>query len=139
MSQQNSIPELELLLVLSAQTSLVRTTSTPLGERMVVDVNGGEFAGPRLSGRVLATGGDWVLRTANGSTMSVRLVLETHDGVNILLQYTGKACVEGARVRIDVAATFEAPPPYAWLNDVQAFGQGAVTGDITRYHFYRFK
>lgn len=142
MSENNtSQPEIELLLVLSVQTSLVLAlTGTPSGDRMIFDVVSGTFSGPRLSGSVPATGGDWVTRTATGSQLNVRLLLQTHDGATILLQYTGRACQDGNKVRIDVAGTFEAPQgPYGWLNDVQAFGQGVATTDNVRYHFYRFK
>ena len=134
-------PEIEPLLVLTVQTSLVLAlTGTPLGDRMIFDVEGGTFAGQRLSGHVPASGGDWVTRTATGSHLNVRLLLETHDGATLLLQYTGRACQDDGKVRIDVAGTFEAPQgPYGWLNDVQAFGRGVATADGVRYHFYRFK
>ena len=141
MSDPNNLqPALELLVVLSVQTTLVQVvTGTPLGDRMIFDVVAGTFEGPRLSGRVRATGGDWVTRTATGSHVNVRLLLETHDGVTILLQYSGRACQDGDKLRLDVAGTFEAPQgPYGWLNDVQAFGRGAVTADGVRYYFYRF-
>lgn len=142
MTEGNDIPApIELLVVLTAQTGLVRAvTGTPLGDRTVFDIEGGTFAGPRLSGRILATGGDWLTRTATGSHLDVRLLLETDDGTTILFQYTGRACQLDGQPRIDVAGTFQAPQgPYAWLNDVQTFGRGARIPDGVRYHFYRFK
>jgi Protein of unknown function (DUF3237) len=46
-------PAIEPLLVLSVQTTLVRTvTGTPFGDRTIFDVVSGTFEGPRLSGRV---------------------------------------------------------------------------------------
>ena len=131
---------IEPLLVLTAQTTLVRAVSdTPLGDRTVFDIEGGTFAGPRLSGHILATGGDWVIRTPTGSHLNVRLLLETHDGVTILFQYSGRACIVDGNPRIEVAGTFEAPQgPYAWLNDVQTFGRGVRIPEGVRYHFYRF-
>lgn len=134
-------PAIEPLLILSARTREIRTVSaTPLGDRVIYDVEGGTFEGPKLSGRVLATGGDWVTRTRAGSQMSVRLLLETHDGVTLLLQYSGRASQNEGRLRLEVAGTFEAPTgPYDWLNDVQTFGQGSVGPEGVRYHFYRFK
>lgn len=142
MAENILLPAIELLVVVSAQTTLVGTvTGAPLGDRMIFDVTGGTFAGPQLSGQVLATGGDWVTRTATGSHINVRLLLETHDDHTLLLQYTGRACQDGGNVRIDVAGTFEAPQggAYGWLNDVQAFGRGVVTAEGVTYHFYRFK
>lgn len=134
-------PAIEPLLVLSVQTTLVRTvTGTPLGDRTIFDVVSGTFEGPRLSGHVPATGGDWVTRTPTGSRLNVRLLLETHDGVTILFQYSGKACQSDGQVRIEVAGTFDAPEGrYGWLNDVQAFGCGDPTPEGVRYRFYRFK
>jgi len=134
------IAAIEPLLVLTVQTTLARTVSgTPLGDRTVFDIEGGTFAGPRLSGHIPATGGDWVTRTPTGSHLNVRLLLETHDGVTILFQYSGRACIVDGNPRIEVAGTFEAPQgPYAWLNDVQTFGRGVRIPEGVRYHFYRF-
>jgi hypothetical protein len=130
----------ELLLVLTVQTTLVRAvTGTPLGDRTVFDVKGGTFAGPRLSGHIPATGGDWLIRTATGSHLDVRLLLETHDGATLLFRYSGRASQIDGKTRIDVAGTFEAPQgAYAWLNDVQTFGRGVPNPEGVRYHFYRF-
>jgi hypothetical protein len=80
-----------------------------------------------------------VIRTPTGSHLNVRLLLETHDGVTIPFQYSGRACIVDGNLRIEVAGTFEAPQgPYAWLNDVQAFGRGVRIPEGVRYHFYRF-
>ena len=141
MTEGNDPPAaIELLLVLTVQTTLVRAVSgTPLGDRTVFDIEGGTFTGPRLSGHIPATGGDWVVRTPTGSHLNVRLLLETHDGVTILFQYSGRACIVDGNPRIEVAGTFEAPQgPYAWLNDVQTFGRGVRIPEGVRYHFYRF-
>jgi len=133
-------PEIEPLLVLTVKTALVRTvTGTPLGDRTIVDVVSGTFEGPRLSGRVPATGGDWLIRTPTGSRINVRLLLETTDGVTVLFQYSGKACQIDGKPRIEVAGSFDAPQgPYGWLNDVQAFGLGVAIPEGVRYEFYRF-
>jgi hypothetical protein len=134
-------PTLEPLLVLTVQTRLVRAiTDTPLGGRMIFDVVSGVFSGPRLKGNVPATGGDWVTRTAAGSRLDVRLLLETHDGVSILLQYSGRASQINGQPRIEIAGTFAAPAgPYGWLNDVQTFGLGVPIDGGVRYQLYRFK
>jgi hypothetical protein len=133
---------IELLLVITVKTSLVKAvTGTPLGERHVFDIEGGTFDGPKLSGRVPATGGDWVTRIPQSAAqLSVRMLLETHDGVTILFQYSGRAGTADGKLRIEVAGTFDAPRgPYDWLNEVQAFGRGTPTPDGVRYHFYRFE
>jgi len=141
MSEQNiTQPAIESLLVLTARTTLVRSVSrTPLGDRAIVDVVSGTFEGPLLSGFVLPTGGDWLIRTAGGSRINVRLLLETSDGVSILFQYSGKACQIEGKPRIEVAGSFDAPEGhYDWLNNVQAFGLGVPIPEGVRYHFYRF-
>ena len=142
MTTQNSVePAIELLLILTAHTTAVRTvTGTPLGDRTIVDIVSGTFEGPQLSGRVPATGGDWLIRTSRGSRMNVRLLLETHDGASILFQYFGRASLIDSKLRIEVAGTFDAPEgPYGWLNDIQTFGFGTMIPDGVRYNFYRFK
>jgi len=80
-----------------------------------------------------------MIRTAKGSRLNVRLLLETVDGVPILFQYSGRASQIEGKPRIEVAGSFDAPEgPYAWLNDVQAFGLGFPTPTGVRYHFYHF-
>lgn len=140
MTSQAIEPTLEPLLVLTVQTTVVQSvTGTPLGDRRIVEVLGGSFEGSRLSGRVPACGGDWLIRTATGSHLNVRLLLETADGVTILFQYSGKASQRDGQPRIEVAGSFDAPVgPYAWLNDVQAFGLGFPLPDGVRYQFFRF-
>src|SRR5262245_15460121 len=109
MNDDTNEPAIEPLLVLSARIREIRSVSgTPLGDRAIYDVEGGTFEGPNLSGRVLATGGDWVTRTRAGAQMSVRLLLETHDGVTVLFQYSGRASQSDGKRRLEAAGTFEA-------------------------------
>ena len=133
-------PAIALLMVLSARTRLVKQLAgTPLGERTVFDIDGGSFEGPELRGRILASGGDWLTRTSTGSQMDVRMLLETDDGVTILLRYTGRASQRGGQAHIEVAGSFDAPEGrYAWLNSLQTFGLGEPTPEGVRYHFFRF-
>jgi hypothetical protein len=139
--ETEDLPAIELLLVLTVQTTLVRAvTGTPLGDRMIFDVVSGTFEGPRLEGSVPGTGGDWVTRTPTGSRLNVRLLLETDDGVPILFQYAGRTCQIEGKTRIEIAGAFDAPAgPYNWLNDVQAFGSGTPIAGGVRYQLYRFK
>jgi hypothetical protein len=107
---------------------------------MIFDVVSGTFEGPRLKGRVPATGGDWVIRTPTGSRLNVRLLLESDDGVPILFQYSGRAFQIDGKARIEIAGAFDAPAgAYSWLNDVQAFGSGVAIAAGVRYQLYRFK
>ena len=65
--------------------------ATPLGQRRIVPVSGGDFAGERLRGTILPhAGSDWLLERADGSfQQDVRLTLETDDGALIGMTYRG--------------------------------------------------
>jgi hypothetical protein len=128
-------------MVLSASTQVVKhIAGVPGGDRTVVDVTGGTFSGPRLSGRIPASGGDWLTRVPSHATQDVRLLLETDDGVTILFRYTGRAGQRDGKPRIEVAGSFDAPTgAYEWLNTIQAFGLGTPTHDGVRYDFFYFR
>src|SRR5690606_34841105 len=113
-------PTIELLFELVVQTRPVANLAgVPTGDRTVVDVVAGSFAGPALRGTVAATGGDWLARSPGVSVQDVRLVLETDDGVTVLFRYTGRVTASGTTPRMEVAGTFDAPEgAYAWLNGV---------------------
>ncbi len=133
-------PGIAPLVSLTVHTALVKNiVATPQGDQRIVDIVSGSFEGPRLSGRIPATGGDWVIRNATRSRIDVRLLLETDDGVAILFRYLGKARQVEGKPRIEASGSFEAPAgQYDWLNDVQAFGLGTVIPDGVRYHFFDF-
>lgn len=132
---------IEPLMSLSIQIRRVcHVSGTPAGDRVVFDIVGGRFEGERLRGRVLASGGDWVTRTAAGSQLDVRLLLQTEDGVILPFRYGGRASEREGRPRIEVGGCFEAPPgAYDWLNAVQAFGLGMTTPEGVDYQLFRFK
>jgi Protein of unknown function (DUF3237) len=115
----------------------------PSGNRIIVSVTGGEFEGPKLRGKVLPTGADWV-RLVDGVThLDVRATFETDDGAFIYVQYFGVSHpIDGK----------QAPPPgqgteygdayfmtsprfetgderYKWLNDLVTVGEGKRTPD----------
>jgi hypothetical protein len=121
---------------------------TPNGERRVGLVSTGTFEGPKLRGTVLPGGTDWMVARPDGSTtLDVRIVLETDDGVMIGMTYRGMR--HGAAAIIDrlnkgefvdpaeyyfrTAVFFEtASPKYDWLNRIIAIGTGSrpPTGPI---------
>lgn len=133
-------PAIELLLALDIQTRLrSHIAAMPLGDRTVFDIHGGSFQGAGLSGQVLPSGGDWLIRTPAASQMNVRMLLLTDDGVTILLRYTGRASQRDGKPHIEIVGGFDAPEGrYAWLNQLQAFGLGEPTEGGVRYQLFRF-
>lgn len=114
--------------------------TTPNGDRRVGVVAGGRFEGERLSGEVLEGGSDWQIARPDGSTtLDVRLILKTVDGVLIGMSYRGlrhgppglmAELAKGGRVDpadyyFRITGAFEtASPTYDWLNHILAVGVG---------------
>jgi hypothetical protein len=60
-------PRLEFLCTLAADVGeLVSCGAAPLGERRVVGITGGSFAGPALRGEILPGGADWQIARSDG-------------------------------------------------------------------------
>ena len=74
------------------------TTPGPIGQaawgnRMIAYIKEGEFSGPKMKGKVLPGGGDWINLASgrpNAMKVDVRAVWETDDGAKIYLSYTGR-------------------------------------------------
>jgi steroid delta-isomerase-like uncharacterized protein len=125
---------------------------TPQGHRRIVQVTGGTFKGPRLSGKVLPGGGDWVLGVADGSRrLDVRVTLQTDDGALIYAKYLGVFSaqasvleriqngdeVEPSEYYFRVTPMFEtASARHGWLNQVVAIGFGKRTKAQVLYSVY---
>src|SRR5262245_51847563 len=55
--------------------------AAPHGTRTIVPIGGGSFDGPRLRGRILPGGADWLLLRNDGVLeLDLRVTLETDDG-----------------------------------------------------------
>ena len=64
--------------------------ATPGHDRRIGEIAGGRFEGERLRGKILSGGSDWQsLRNDATTTLNVRLVMETDDGVLIGMTYLG--------------------------------------------------
>jgi hypothetical protein len=127
--------------------------SGPFGNRMIFDVAGGVCEGPTLRGRVLESGGDWLLLGPDGvGRLDVRGTLETDDGARIYMQYFGvlemNEAVTGALARgegIDWGDTYFMTQPrfetgderYAWLNRTVAVAEGRLLPGAVEYKVYR--
>jgi hypothetical protein len=69
---------------------LQKLGSVPHGTRSIVPVAGGDFEGPRLRGKVLPGGGDWLLVRSDGVLeLDLRITLETDDHALIYMTFQG--------------------------------------------------
>jgi hypothetical protein len=125
---------------------------TPAGQRMVANITGGSFDGERLSGRIHASGADWILVDPGGmGRVDVRIVLETRDGANIYVTYSGflemnarfgQAVGGGGETRFGevylvTQLRFETGDArYQWLNHTLAVGEGRVVAGGIEYQVY---
>lgn len=114
-----------------------------LGQRRVIPIVGGRFAGPRLNGTVEPGGADWQRVATDGTAViDTRYLLRTDDGVSIVIATegfrTGPAEVLGRLRRGEpvnpdeyyfrVRITFDTGDDrYAWLRN-QLFVASAIRG-----------
>lgn len=93
----------------------------------------GEVIGPRIQGRVLPRGVDYLTIRSDGvALLDVHLTIETHDGALIQMDYTGVADIgedgQGQFLRNEIPPTvparavprmFSGDPDYSWVNRCQ--------------------
>lgn len=130
--------------------------SPPGGDiRINFYVTGGEVWGPKLKGRLLPIGGDWLTLRADGmAVLDVRAVIESHDGAHIDVSYNGliDMGVDGhanylrgvvpERVKIHAAPRMQtAHPAYQWLNRLQCIniGEGRLAQKEVTYDVYALR
>jgi len=90
-------PSLRLLYTSSVEVGPPMVVgSTPYGQRRIIPIKGGAFAGPRLSGKILPGGADWqVIRTDGAAELEARYTLQTDDGA--LIYVLNRGFVAGPR------------------------------------------
>ncbi|MBT9386212.1 DUF3237 domain-containing protein [Pseudooceanicola sp. CBS1P-1] len=123
------------------------------GERKHIEVTGGTVQGPRLRGKVLSGGSDWLWQRPDGvAEINAHYSLETEDGTLIYVQNRGLRVADPA-VRADLIAgrpvdpsafyfraapVFDAPDgPFQWLRETLFVSRvtpcpGGVTVDVFR-------
>ena len=113
---------------------------TPIGFRVNYYLQDGDVRGPRLKGRVLRSGGDYLLIRRDGiASVQVYATFETNDGAIFGADYYGivdlgpdgyERAVRGhypTKGTLQLAPRFmTGDPRYAWLNRHQFVGVGEV-------------
>jgi hypothetical protein len=113
---------------------------TPLGERRVIGIVGGSFAGERLAGRVVPGGADFQIVRADGAAdLDARYTLETSAGALIQVRSQGLRhgppavlarlaageSVDAGEYYFRTVLRFETGDPgLDWINRVIAIGRG---------------
>jgi uncharacterized protein DUF3237 len=131
MAQEQTTIPVEFLFRLEAKLgSRAPINDGPQGTRVIVDVIGGRFEGPRLQGTAEPPAGDWLTLRGDGSyKLDVRATLRTDDGALILMTYSGIGIPTEDGSSIRAAPLFETGDPrYAWLNRIQAVSIGGRRG-----------
>jgi len=126
--------------------------TVPHGIRSIVPVTGGGFEGPRLRGKVLPGGGDWLLVRSDGVLeLDLRITLETDDQALIYMTFQGLRhgppdviaalgrgeVVDPARYYFRTMPRFEtSTETYAYLNRVITVGVGEARPDGAIHKIY---
>ena len=108
--------------------------AVPYGVRTFVPVAGGEFEGPRLRGKILPGGGDWLLLRSDGVLeLDLRITLETDDHALIYMTFQGLrhgTPDDLARFYFRTVPRFEtSADSYAFMNRIVAVGVGETRPD----------
>ena len=119
--------------------------TVPHGIRSIVPVTGGDFEGPRLRGKVLPGGGDWLLLRSDGVLeLDLRVTLETDDHALIYMTFQGlrhgppdAIAALGRGEVVDPATYYFRTLPrfetsaekYAFLNRIITVGVGETRAD----------
>ncbi|QFG25357.1 DUF3237 domain-containing protein [Actinomadura sp. WMMB 499] len=131
---------------------ILHVGTTRWGDRRIVNITGGSFAGPRLTGTVLPGGADWQVVHEDGSaSIDTRYALRTSDGALLYLRTQGVrhgppevmarladgAGVDPSEYYFRLFLRFETgAPEYAWLGRTLAVGTGRREPDAVVYDAY---
>ena len=123
------------------------------GTRLIVEVDGGEFEGPRLKGVLRKAGcADWLTMAEDYGHLDVRATFETHDGAFIYVEYIGKleltpkvqaALAGNGTTEYGEAYFVTAPrmqtgdPRYLWVNNMVCVAQGKISAGRVDYQVFQ--
>lgn len=153
-NQTPSPPELELVMTARIEVgAIINVGRTPLGERRIIPITGGTFAGPTLQGRIVPSGADWQLIRVDGvAEIDARYLLETdagdliyivnrglrHGPPEVMAQLARGAAVDPASYYFRSIPSFEtAAPDCAWLMRSLFVGVGERHPDHVAMQFWR--
>lgn len=128
---------------------------TPHGLRRVINIMGGAFSGPRLSGRILSGGADWQIVRSDGIVeVDARYTLETDDGAliyitnwglrhgppGVIARLSAGDKVDPSEYYFRTSPVFETgAPEYAWLNGIICVAVGERRADAVIITAYEVK
>lgn len=111
-----------------------------IGERRIINISGGTFSGPRLSGIILPGGADWqIIRTDGITAVEARYTLQTDDDAliyvvnrglrhgpdDVMARLAAGEQVDSNLYYFRTTPVFETgSPEYNWLNGVVAVAAG---------------
>src|SRR5437762_11103720 len=140
--EEEGISSRPLMTVKIIAAPLQKLGAVPYGVRSFVPVAGGDFEGPRLRGKVLPGGGDWLLMRSDGVLeLDLRITLETDDRALIYMTFQGlrhgpadAIAALGRGEVVDPASCYFRTLPrfetssetYAFLNRIITVGVGEV-------------
>jgi len=143
--RQTTMNSRPLMTVRIAAAPAQKLGTVPHGTRLIVPVTGGDFEGPRLRGKILPGGGDWLLLRADGVLeLDLRITLETDDHALIYMTFQGLRhgpadaiaalgrgeAVDPARYYFRTVPRFEtSAETYAFLNRIITVGVGETRPD----------
>jgi hypothetical protein len=138
----NSVPLMTVRIIAAPPQKI---GAIPHGMRSIVSVTGGDFEGPKLRGKVMPGGGDWLLLRSDGVLeLDLRITLETDDKALIHMNFQGLRhgpadviaalgrgeTVDPASYYFRTAPRFESSAEkYAFLNRIITVGIGETRPD----------
>jgi hypothetical protein len=120
---------------------ILQLGQTPVGERRIINILGGQVEGPRLKGQILPGGADWQLIRADGiADIQARYTIRSESGGLVLVSSEGLRHgppeviaklakgepVDPALYYFRTLMRFEtAAPDLLWMNRILAIAHGA--------------